>query len=109
MGLLSVGQPLTWEETEKIADHIKKHGIIQFLNIYESLKDRVGDGLKWGDEVEYHLVEFDHENQRAYLKLGCEELVDKLSENERQGLVFGLEEVIFPDFGCKKFYEFYSS
>ena len=86
MGLLSVGQPLTWPETKKVADFIKQHGITQFLNIYNSVKNRVGDGLKWGDEVEYHLVEFDHKNKTAKLKLGCEELVEILSEPERQGL-----------------------
>lgn len=51
MGLLSQGSPLNWEETKKYADHIRKHGIIQFLNIYNKLKDRQKDVLKWGDEV----------------------------------------------------------
>lgn len=86
MGLLSLGEPLSWQETEKVCDYIKEHGIIQFLNIYTSLKDRVGDCLKWGDEVEYLLIEFDHQNKKANLKLGCEEYVDVLSENERKGM-----------------------
>lgn len=51
MGLLSQGSPLNWEETKKYADHIREHGIIQFLNIYNKLKDRQKDVLKWGDEV----------------------------------------------------------
>lgn len=51
MGLLSVGSPLNWEETRKYADHIRKHGIIQFLNIYNKVKERQKDVLKWGDEV----------------------------------------------------------
>lgn len=51
MGLLSQGSPLNWEETRKYADHIRKHGIIQFLNIYNKVKDRQKDVLKWGDEV----------------------------------------------------------
>ena len=51
MGLLSQGSPLNWEETKKYADHIRKHGIIQFLNIYNKLKERQKDVLKWGDEV----------------------------------------------------------
>lgn len=51
MGLLSAGSPLTWEETKKYADHVRQHGIIQFLNIYHKLKDRQKDVLKWGDEV----------------------------------------------------------
>lgn len=51
MGLLSQGSPLNWEETKKYADHVRKHGIIQFLNIYNKVKDRQKDVLKWGDEV----------------------------------------------------------
>lgn len=51
MGLLSEGSPLSWAETKKLADHVRKHGIIQFINLYNLLKDRQGDVLKWGDEV----------------------------------------------------------
>lgn len=51
MGLLTEGSPLTWEETEKYADHVRKHGIIQFIKLYHRLKDRQNDCLKWGDEV----------------------------------------------------------
>ena len=54
MGLLSEGSPLSWAETKKLADHVRKHGIIQFINLYNLLKDRQGDVLKWGDEV-FHL------------------------------------------------------
>lgn len=51
MGLLSQGSPLNWVETKKYADHVRKHGILQFLNIYNKVKDRQKDVLKWGDEV----------------------------------------------------------
>lgn len=51
MGLLSQGSPLNWEETKKVANHIRQHGIIQFLNIYNKVKERQKDVLKWGDEV----------------------------------------------------------
>ena len=51
MGLLSLGTPLTWSETKQYADHVRKHGIRQFLHIYNKLKDRENDCLKWGDEV----------------------------------------------------------
>jgi len=51
MGLLSEGEPLSWEETKKLADHIRRHGIIQFINQYHRLKDRSKDCLMWGDEV----------------------------------------------------------
>jgi hypothetical protein len=51
MGLLSLGTPLKWEEAKKYADHVRYHGISQFLSIWEKLKDRQGDELLWGDEV----------------------------------------------------------
>lgn len=51
MGFLAEGSPLNWEETKRYADHVRKHGIIQFLNIYHKVKDRQKDVLKWGDEV----------------------------------------------------------
>lgn len=51
MGLLSQGSPLSWEETKRHADHVRRHGILQFLHIYHAVKDRHKDVLKWGDEV----------------------------------------------------------
>jgi len=42
---------LSWEETKKLADHIRRHGIAQFINQYHRLKDRSKDCLMWGDEV----------------------------------------------------------
>ncbi|XP_054050103.1 glutamate--cysteine ligase catalytic subunit isoform X3 [Rissa tridactyla] len=51
MGLLSQGSPLSWEETRRHAEHVRRHGIIQFLHIYRALRDRHKDVLKWGDEA----------------------------------------------------------
>lgn len=51
MGLLSEGSPLSWEETKALAEHVRQHGIEQFINLYSKLRDRTGDVLKWGDEV----------------------------------------------------------
>jgi glutamate--cysteine ligase catalytic subunit len=51
MGLLTEGTPLSWEETKKYADHVRKHGIKQFIALHDRLKDRKNDGLKWGEEV----------------------------------------------------------
>lgn len=51
MGLLSEGTPLTWEETKKLANYVREHGIKQFINLYHKLKDRSKDSLLWGDEV----------------------------------------------------------
>lgn len=82
MGLLTEGEPLSWEETKKLADHVRQHGIIQFINQYHRLKTRSKDCLMWGDEVEYVLVSLDHETKKARLLLKAKELLDILMEQE---------------------------
>lgn len=44
MGLLTEGTALSWEETKKLAQHVRTHGIRQFINLFARLKDRQGDG-----------------------------------------------------------------
>lgn len=56
MGLLFLGTPLVWDEAEQYADHVRTHGITQFLHIWDRLKDREGDELLWGDEVRRYSV-----------------------------------------------------
>jgi len=51
MGLLTEGELMSWEETKKLTDHVRHHGIEQFINLYHSVKERKGDPFKWGDEV----------------------------------------------------------
>ncbi|KAI4501681.1 hypothetical protein M0802_003016 [Mischocyttarus mexicanus] len=84
MGLLSEGSPLNWAETKKLSDHVRKHGIIQFINLYKKLRDRQGDVLKWGDEVEYVLVKFDDTAKTAKLSLRAEEILKVLNEKEQK-------------------------
>ena len=55
MGLLSEGSPLDWEETKKYAQHVREHGIKQFINLYHKLRDRPCDMLKFGDEVSFQV------------------------------------------------------
>lgn len=55
MGLLTEGSPLGWEETSKHAEHVRKHGIKQFIHQYNRLKQRKKDVLYWGDEVWYNM------------------------------------------------------
>ncbi|KAH0549541.1 glutamate--cysteine ligase catalytic subunit-like [Cotesia glomerata] len=83
MGLLTEGHPISWEETKKLSKHVRKHGIIQFINLYKKLRDREGDVLKWGDEVEYMLVKLNHEKKTAKLSLRSYELMLKLNEKEQ--------------------------
>uniref|UniRef100_A0A8C3RSZ2 Glutamate--cysteine ligase n=2 Tax=Chelydra serpentina TaxID=8475 RepID=A0A8C3RSZ2_CHESE len=80
MGLLSQGSPLSWEETQRHAEHVRRHGILQFLHIYRAVAERHKDVLKWGDEVEYMLVAFDHEHKKVRLSLTGEEVLHTLQE-----------------------------
>ena len=40
MGLLSEGEPLPWNETKKWADHVRQHGVLQFIELYKKLETR---------------------------------------------------------------------
>ncbi|KAJ7218105.1 glutamate-cysteine ligase catalytic subunit [Mycena pura] len=79
MGLLYLGTPMTWEEAKEHAEHVRLHGIAQFLHTWDKLKDRHGDELLWGDEVEYMVVSMDAEAKDARLSLRQTEILQKLS------------------------------
>nr|AZS52301.1 gammaglutamyl cysteine synthetase 1 [Hebeloma cylindrosporum] len=79
MGLLYLGTPLVWDEAKKYADHVRSHGITQFLHIWDRLKDRQGDELLWGDEIEYMVVSFDAKEKNAKLSLRQQEILEKIN------------------------------
>ncbi|THV05006.1 glutamate-cysteine ligase catalytic subunit [Dendrothele bispora CBS 962.96] len=79
MGLLYLGTPLAWDDAKKYADHVRTHGITQFLHIWDRVKDKNGDELLWGDEIEYMVVSFDNEEKNAKLSLRQTEILAKLS------------------------------
>lgn len=84
MGLLTEGSPLSWEDTKKLADHVRQHGITQFINLYKQLRDRQGDVLKWGDEIEYILIKIDDRKQVAKVSLRAKEILAILNEKEQE-------------------------
>ncbi|ODN93544.1 hypothetical protein L198_05409 [Cryptococcus wingfieldii CBS 7118] len=69
MGLLVQGSPLSWEETKPLAEHIRDHGLTQFLNIWDKTKGRTCINFLWGDEIEYMVASLDHERKSARLSL----------------------------------------
>ncbi len=73
---------MSWEETKKWSEHVKRNGILQFIHLYNRLQGREGDSLKWGDEVEYIIVRFDHEKRRAQVSLRANELLPILRQPE---------------------------
>ncbi len=50
MGFLDAGDTFDWEEAQELSLYVRRHGILQFLSIYDAKKDQT-DSLKWGDEV----------------------------------------------------------
>lgn len=51
MGLLTAGKPHSWEQAGKHRKYVRHHGVVQFLNTYNRVKDVTNDELLWGDEV----------------------------------------------------------
>lgn len=85
MGLLTLGTPLSWTETKAHADHVKEHGVQQFINHYQRLRQRTNDPFKWGDEMEYMIVKIDHENKKSRISLrGSDLLKDLLGREQRR-------------------------
>ncbi|KAH9979030.1 gamma glutamylcysteine synthetase [Lactifluus volemus] len=78
MGLLSIGTPLHWDQAKHYADHVRYHGISQFLNTWGRLKNRQGDELLWGDEIEYMVVQLDPDAKDAVLSLCQTDILAKL-------------------------------
>lgn len=82
MGLLPTGDPLSWEETKKHSVNARRRGIEQFIRLYSCAKSRNNDPFKFGDEVEYSLVRFDHKQKRVYLLRKAGDLLKQLQANE---------------------------
>ncbi|KAK2459265.1 hypothetical protein APHAL10511_008719 [Amanita phalloides] len=98
MGFLSPGTPLPWEEKQKYVDHVRSHGITQFLHTWNRCKDRRRFELLWGDEIEYMVVAFDDENKNAKLSLRQHEILDKLSSIMNDTSVDSPDHISMPTF-----------
>ena len=53
MGFLELGIPFSWIDSLEWVAYVRTHGIQQFLHVYDNVKEREGDRLKWGDEVSF--------------------------------------------------------
>lgn len=51
MGFLEIGSPLDWSESGSVRDYVKRHGLLQFLNMWKKNKSRLDEELRWGDEI----------------------------------------------------------
>mmetsp|Transcript_2358 Transcript_2358/g.5630 ORF Transcript_2358/g.5630 Transcript_2358/m.5630 type:complete len:660 (-) Transcript_2358:189-2168(-) len=80
MGLLEIaGAPLEWSEAKKHSHHVRKHGIEQFIAIYNRYKDKKDSILRWGDEVEYFVMMFDDEKKTTQLPLRSPQILQDLA------------------------------
>ena len=84
MGLLSKGTPLSWEQSRAYHDYVKRHGILQFLNIYHAMAGRENDIFLWGDEVEHMIVRIDPHSNTATLALRAPEILAQLEALSQQ-------------------------
>lgn len=63
----------------------RRHGVKQFVALYNRLKERRGDVLLWGDEVEYNVLKLDRRGGTVRVSLRAGELLAKLQEAENAG------------------------
>ncbi|KAI9291214.1 GCS-domain-containing protein [Neoconidiobolus thromboides FSU 785] len=91
MGLLTLGTPLSWEDSQPYISIVKSRGISQFLSIYKNNKLRSDDPLLWGDEIEYLTIEYNHEKKIVYLATITDQIIPKLQKEEEIGLKEGSE------------------
>ena len=87
MGFLEVGHPLTWEDTKEyydILEYVIDHGSTQFLEVFNRVKGRKNDVLKWGDEVEFHIYRTDPQTGNVQLALCADALLKKLEAEDKK-------------------------
>ncbi|KAI9145449.1 glutamate-cysteine ligase-domain-containing protein [Paraphysoderma sedebokerense] len=105
MGLLSSGTPLPWGQAKQHADHVRKHGITQFINLYRKYRHGKKRELLWGDEVEYMVVSFDENDsskpKNVRLSLRAYDALQELMKEELEGKKVGKNVDILwrPEFG----------
>ena len=46
---------MTYEEHKELIGKYKAQGILQFIKLFETYKDKRVEKLHWGEEIEYHL------------------------------------------------------
>ena len=99
MGFLSIqGGVLTYSQYKDQIETYKKHGLMQFVSVYNSHKSRLIPlkDLKWGEEMEYQLYVFDEQNKSIKLSNRGPELIHKFNQSS---LASDHEINLMPEFG----------
>ncbi|VDO04651.1 unnamed protein product [Rodentolepis nana] len=84
MVLMTSGEALSWKETKKHADTVRREGIRQFIRQYHKLAKASGAALYFGDEIEYTLIHVDPKTKNAKLLLIASELVPYMQWDENK-------------------------
>lgn len=71
---------LEYNEYRDHLDHFRKKAVTELINNYNINKSRCNEPFKWGDEMEYTIVKFDHENKKVYLLLKAKEFFENLEK-----------------------------
>eukprot|EP00948_MAST-09A_sp_MAST-9A-sp1_P002264 g2264.t1 len=83
MGFMDEGSTLPWPKSKKHLAYVREHGIEQFIETYNRVKGRANDVLLWGDEVEYHLVQFSPSERTVKIAISATDHLRKLEEAEK--------------------------
>ena len=62
---------------------VRRHGVLQFISLYDQRKNDTAEELQWGDEIEYQLVAFDDESRTVRISLRADEVLADLTAKER--------------------------
>ena len=85
-GFLEAGEPYAWEDSREdgIMEYVRKHGVDQFMAMWEKIKNIESTELKWGDELEYSVLSLDAEAGTVRCKLRGAEILAELKKQEDQ-------------------------
>ena len=83
--LLDLGAFLTFEESKKVQEYIKKQGIIQFLKVYQknrNIKQTNCSDFRWGDEIEYQVINIDSNIKKAKIQTNIDYLFKEIGNSK---------------------------
>ncbi|KAF8821676.1 glutamate-cysteine ligase, catalytic subunit domain-containing protein, partial [Cardiosporidium cionae] len=79
------GKSLDWKKDLEILDFIKEAGVEQFIALFQRHAGRSDppESIKWGEEIEFLLVQFDDDRREAYVYPQAPAIINRLEQMER--------------------------
>jgi glutamate--cysteine ligase catalytic subunit len=74
--------PLTWAEMKKNFPYFRQRAYRDFLYIFNKFKSLDNYPFKWGDEVEFTLLRFDHKAKKCQLLLKSRQFFDEFLKSD---------------------------